>query len=281
MKVVRNLKDIRTLSGSVGFVPTMGALHEGHLSLIRASKSLCDSTVVSIFVNPLQFGPNEDLSKYPRTEARDLELIERVGADVTFVPLADELLTSNLTTVRVTGVTEFFEGERRPGHFDGVATIVCKLFNLMRPSHAFFGLKDRQQCAVIKQMVSDLNLPIELVFEPTIREPDGLAMSSRNVYLSPLERAIAPRLYQCLQSTRTALSTPRDIEEDGISNLLEVGATTLTTAGFVVDYYDLVNENSFAPTRNLGANTVLVAAAKLGVTRIIDNIEVMANTSTE
>lgn len=277
MRVVRKLSDLATLEGTVGFVPTMGALHEGHLSLIRASKLECDHTVISIFVNPLQFGPNEDLSKYPRSEAQDLELIERAGGDVTFVPTAEELLPTSMTTVHVEGVSNYYEGERRPGHFDGVATIVCKLFNLVRPTHAFFGLKDRQQCAVISQMVSDLNIPIRLEFRPTIRESDGLAMSSRNAYLSTSDRATAPLLFKYLEISQLALLNELEQDESRITDILATGSNALSNAGFVVDYFDLVDESTFTSCRQVGPSVVLIAAAKLGATRLIDNIAVMAN----
>ncbi len=275
MNVVRKILELTKLDGSVGFVPTMGALHEGHLSLIRESKRCCSRTVVSVFVNPLQFGPAEDLAKYPRPESKDIELAESAGADVIFIPEAAELLDSNLTTIQVSGVSDLFEGERRPGHFEGVATIVCKLFNLVRPTTAYFGLKDRQQCVVLRQMVHDLNLPFQLEFLPTIRESDGLALSSRNIYLSKFERAKAPFLYASLQETRNTLGRHSEPDEAFVAETLAQNRDVLSAEMFEVDYLDLVDEASFKPTSKVDANSILIVAAKLGTTRLIDNVSVL------
>ncbi len=204
MKIIRSLTELQFSAPRVGFVPTMGALHEGHLSLMRQAKAECGFCVASIFVNPTQFGPNEDFNKYPRDEARDFELAESAGVDAVFCPTVEEVYSGSCTTVRVSGVADRWEGPLRPGHFEGVATVVHKLFGMVRPQVAYFGLKDFQQCRVIAKMVSDLYLPVELVFCETIREPDGLAMSSRNRYLSPEERVIAPKIYEVLRGVAGA-----------------------------------------------------------------------------
>ena len=180
----------------VGFVPTMGYLHEGHLALVEAARGECETVAASIFVNPTQFGPNEDFERYPRDEARDLELLEAAGVDLVLLPAVDEIYPpGDATRVRVEGITALLEGERRPGHFEGVTTVVAKLFAIVQPDRAYFGEKDGQQLRVIERMTRDLRLPIEIVACPTVREPDGLARSSRNVYLSAEERAQAPALH--------------------------------------------------------------------------------------
>jgi pantoate--beta-alanine ligase len=197
LKVVRQIADLPAQrKGTVGLVPTMGSFHEGHLSLMRAARAECDTVVVSLFVNPTQFGPNEDYAKYPRNEEADAALAAGAGADVLFVPTAEEMYPRNTTVVKVEGVTSRWEGAHRPTHFDGVATVVCKLFNIVRPDAALFGLKDFQQCAVIKTMAQDLNMPVRLHFCDTLREASGLAMSSRNQYLSAGERETAAGLYR-------------------------------------------------------------------------------------
>ena len=187
----------RSLQGSLGLVPTMGYLHEGHLSLVRRARDENDTCAAWIFVNPLQFGPSEDYERYPRDEARDIELLEQEGVDLLFMPSAEEIYPPGFSTyVEAQGVSEQLEGRVRPGHFRGVATVVLKFFNIMAPNRAYFGQKDAQQVVVLKKLVRDLNLPVELVICPTVREPDGLAMSSRNAYLTPEERAAAPVLYR-------------------------------------------------------------------------------------
>jgi len=253
----------------VGFVPTMGALHEGHLSLMRAAKANNSLTVASIFVNPLQFLPNEDYGRYPRPIERDLELCEAVGVDIVFNPTADELVGDGLTTVAVEGVTELYEGLARPGHFEGVATIVAKLFMLLRPNVAYFGLKDLQQCLVIRQMVKDLHFPVELAFSPTLREDDGLALSSRNRYLSETHRRAAPKLYEILRH----ISGQVQANENSDAALTE-GKQYLAANGFVVDYLDWVSVPDMRSIREIGesSESALIAAAYLGKTRLIDNI---------
>jgi pantoate--beta-alanine ligase len=210
MKVARDrasLANARSaLADPVGFVPTMGALHDGHASLVRRARGDNASVVVSIFVNPAQFGPNEDLSRYPRDEAGDLAMLESLGADVVFVPTVDEIYPpGSMTSVDVGAIGEVLEGASRPGHFRGVATVVAILFDLIRPQRAYFGQKDGQQTVVVKKLVRDLGLPIEIVVVPTVREPDGLALSSRNRYLTADERVQAPALYRALIAAHEAL----------------------------------------------------------------------------
>lgn len=275
MKIVRSVADIKRASGSSGFVPTMGALHEGHLSLIRAAKSECDHVTVSIFVNPLQFGPGEDYERYPRREDEDAQACEEAGADIVFMPDAKKFTTGQGTSVHVSGVSELYEGLIRPGHFDGVATIVAKLFNLVRADYAYFGLKDRQQCAVVAKMVHELNFPISLRLMPIIREPDGLAMSSRNAYLSAEQRAIAPKLYEILERCRLAVRHAKSTVQ--VTSSLEKWTQTLKDFGFDVDYLALVDETTFQPTVKVGVHAVLIVAAYLGATRLIDNIPVLGH----
>jgi len=207
-------------------------------------------------------------------EIQDLELAERAGADVVFIPDAEELLKSNWTKVTVANVSDRFEGQLRPGHFDGVATIVCKLFNLIRPHKAYFGEKDRQQCAVIRQMVADLNMPVGLSFHPTVRETDGLALSSRNAYLSDKERAQAPCLYQCLLAARDEILAFSNAGISSVAPILSNGRQSLEECGFEVEYFDLIDERTFEPTEVCADNAVLITAARLGSTRLIDNIAI-------
>lgn len=270
MKILRSPSEvIFEGSKSVGLVPTMGAFHQGHLSLMRTCREECDVCVVSLFVNPTQFGPNEDFSLYPRNEARDFEMAERIGVDAIFAPSVDSMYEGSQTSIHVAGVSDRWEGERRPGHFDGVATVVAKLFLIVRPNRAYFGEKDYQQCAVLRQMVRDLNFPLELRFCPTVRESDGLAMSSRNVYLSPEERAVAPLLKATLEKTAGLLeASPSDRE---IEAVLASARSELAQGGFEVDYFALVNSRTLEPLLSRDVPSRLIAAAKLGRTRLIDN----------
>jgi pantoate--beta-alanine ligase len=280
MKVARSIAEVRAAvaearreGAQVGFVPTMGYLHEGHLSLIDAARANGAScVVVSIFVNPTQFGPHEDFEKYPRDEARDRALLESRGVEVLFAPDVAEIYPrAARTTVHVSGLAAALEGGRRPGHFDGVATVVTKLFNIVQPDVAVFGQKDAQQCAVIAALVRDLDLPIRLVIAPTMREADGLAMSSRNAYLSVEQRAIAPALHRALQAGAEAIAT-------GSRNVAVIEeamrAELARTAGIELDYLHLVDGRSFERPQDFTGDLVLAGAARLGSTRIIDNIPV-------
>ncbi|MBI1755838.1 MAG: pantoate--beta-alanine ligase [Fimbriimonas ginsengisoli] len=244
----------------------MGAFHEGHLSLMRRAKAECGFCAVSLFVNPLQFGPNEDYAKYPRNEQRDSELAESAGCDALYMPEASELVGKPLVTIKVADLSGRYEGVSRPGHFDGVATIVCKLFNIVRPSVAYFGLKDLQQCAVVDLMVRDLNLPVALRFCETVREADGLAMSSRNAYLGAAARAKAPMLHGSLNDARSAL-----IQGSALGETLETSRRALEEMGFEVDYIDLVDRWTFHRLDVPGPSAALIAAARIEGTRLIDN----------
>ncbi len=253
----------------VGFVPTMGALHEGHASLIRASKAECKTTVLSIFVNPLQFNNVDDLAKYPRVEERDFQLAEHLGVDVVFVPTAEELVQGVATQVQVSDVSRQWEGEHRPGHFEGVATIVLKLFNIVRPDYSFFGLKDLQQCAVIQRMVRDLNVPTQLKFCETIREEDGLAMSSRNERFSAEQRIFLSVLPQVLRQAVLDLKS-------GVlpQKALSDAKVELEKAGFSLDYLAIVNPETMQPEDNRIENSRLIFAGEIFGVRLIDNMPV-------
>lgn len=251
----------------------MGAFHEGHLSLMREARPQCETLVVSLFVNPTQFGPNEDFSRYPRDEERDLRLAESAGVDVVFAPSIEEVYPRRTTTVSVSEVTERWEGAIRPGHFDGVATVVCKLFNIVGPNFAVFGLKDLQQCAVIRRMTEDLNLPVRLEFCPTARESDGLAMSSRNAYLSQEGRERAPLIYRELRRANLEIrSNPKDSRR--IENELAASRQILESQGFQVDYFALVGTETMLPLRVVEGPSSLIVAVRIGSTRLIDNIQI-------
>lgn len=269
------LKELRKEGKSVGFVPTMGYLHEGHASLLREAKANNDITVLSIFVNPMQFGPNEDLDRYPKDEERDLALANENGIDLVFLPSVQEMYPKRpLTSVMVSGVTSRLCGATRPGHFDGVGLVVSKLFHLVQPDRAYFGMKDAQQVAVIQQMVEDLNFDLEIVPCPTVREPDGLALSSRNVYLSAEQRQQAVVLSQ-------ALSMASDwIKEPGMTagGLLASAIKHIEGADeAVIDYVELLYFPSLDPlepsakTDELDTTVILAMAVKFGSTRLIDN----------
>jgi pantoate--beta-alanine ligase len=258
---------------TIGFVPTMGFLHEGHLSLVDVCREHgADFVVVSIFVNPKQFGPTEDLSRYPRNEEGDRALLEGKDVDVLFFPPVHVMYPAGAqTTVSVGGVSRPLEGERRPGHFDGVATVVLKLFDIVQADVAAFGRKDAQQCAVIERMVRDLDVPVRLLWGETVREPDGLAMSSRNSYLSAEERAIAPALHRVLRAGEEAIR--RNITDvDSIQRLMEQIAAE--TKGLEVDYLALVDPETFEPPADFHRDLLLAGALRVGKTRLIDNIRV-------
>lgn len=271
MIVVRTISDYRKNypSGSIGFVPTMGALHEGHLSLVRESKRENQTTVLSIFVNPTQFGPNEDLTKYPRPFERDTELAQQEGVDILFAPNVDEMYPEDPSTVHVPGVSEYFDGAARPGHFDGVATVVAKLFNIVRPTSAYFGQKDLQQCAVVQKLVNDLNFEIRLKICQTCREKSGLALSSRNQYLSNTEKIVASTIYATLLNAQQRL-----LRAEPFEGVQAWALSELKTAGFQPEYFELVNRNTMSPISVIDGCSSLIVAAKLGATRLIDNLTV-------
>ena len=272
MRVARTIAELDLdRTKRIALVPTMGAFHEGHLSLMRAARPEADIVVVSLFVNPTQFGEGEDYASYPRDEDRDFALASEAGVDVIFAPTAEEMYARNQTRIHVAGVSERWEGEYRPGHFDGVATVVAKLFNIVRPDFAVFGLKDYQQCAVIRQMVADLNYSIVLRFEETVREADGLAMSSRNVYLSPEERGKAPQLHRELTRLASQLrATMKD--KNSIDACLQTSQATLDRVGFRVQYLAWVHAETLVPLGSSGEVGRVIGAAYLGKTRLIDNV---------
>jgi pantoate--beta-alanine ligase len=285
MKIVCTIGEARpalaALPRPLGLVPTMGALHEGHLSLVDAARERCATVVASLFVNPTQFGPDEDFARYPRDERRDLALFAEHGVDLVFAPRPDDMYPQGFATlVHVGGpLTEAFEGAARTGHFDGVTTVVTKLLTIVAPDMAFFGQKDAQQLAVIRRLVADLDLPVEVVAVETVREPDGLAMSSRNVYLNERERQVAARLHQALLagSAAAAGASPPDVVAAVAAALAGGGADgTAATAGgpphFAVEYVAVVDAATFRKERILGPRSLLVVAAHLGTTRFIDNV---------
>lgn len=248
----------------------MGALHPGHEALIRAARRECGIVVVSIFVNPLQFGPNEDYARYPRTLEKDVEICRRQGTDVVFNPSPDDMYPlPPLTFAQVTRVSEHLCGKFRPGHFRGVATVVLKLFNIVRPDRAYFGEKDMQQLAVIRRMVADLNIPVEIAAVPTVREPDGLAISSRNQHLNSAERKAAPVLYRALEE---AVKRIRSGERDA-SKVREAAIAILESEPLVrVEYLEIVDPTEMQPLATISDSVRIAAAVWIGGTRLIDNV---------
>jgi pantoate--beta-alanine ligase len=268
------LDEARSRGATIGLVPTMGALHEGHLALIRKARSQNDVVVVSIFVNPTQFGVGEDLATYPRDLEHDLWLAENAGADLVFGPPVGEMYPRGFSTwVEVEGLTRGLCGASRPGHFRGVCTVVAKLFNICRPDRAYFGEKDAQQLAVIKKMVRDLDIPLEIVPCPTVRAHDGLALSSRNARLSPEERAQAPVLYRALS---TALTLVENGERDAGRLKDEICALLAEAALARIDYVEIVSADDLVPLDVLAGSCLIAVAAWFGKTRLIDNITVEA-----
>jgi pantoate--beta-alanine ligase len=261
---------VRVAGKRIGFVPTMGALHDGHLSLIRAAKSRCDLVVASIFVNPTQFGPNEDLAKYPRTFERDCQLLEKENADLLFAPTVEEMYPQDAVTwVTVEGLSEKLDGKSRPGHFRGVTTVVAKLFHIVEPDIAFFGQKDAAQVAIIRRMVRDMKFPVEIVACPIVREPDGLAMSSRNAYLDSSQRKAALVLSRALwEVERKYKSGERDT-----NTLIERGKQLIAKEPAArLDYLELVNADTLDPVAQATPGTMVAVAAYVGNTRLIDNL---------
>ena len=260
----------RVAGKRIGFVPTMGALHDGHLSLIRAARSRCDLVVASIFVNPTQFGPNEDLAKYPRTFERDCQLLEKEKADLLFAPGVEEMYPQDAVTwVTVEDLSEKLDGRSRPGHFRGVTTVVAKLFHIVEPDIAFFGQKDAAQVAIIRRMVRDLKFPVEIVACPIAREPDGLAMSSRNAYLDSTQRKAALVLSRALREVeRKYESGERDTNA-----LIECGKKVIAKEPAArLDYLELVNVDTLDPVAQATPGTMVAVAAYVGNTRLIDNL---------
>ena len=273
MKTVASLSDLRaarlSLKGTVGLVPTMGYLHEGHLSLIRRAKAECDHAAVSIFVNPTQFGANEDLSKYPRDLARDLSLIQPLGVDLVWTPTPEIMYpTGYQTWVEVDAMTRPLEGSVRPTHFKGVTTVVAKLFNAVQPHKAYFGQKDAQQAAVIRQMVRDLNFPLEVIVCPTTREADGLAMSSRNKYLEGEDRQAATVLFRALSAARSAYEGGEQNAEALRRMMKEV---LVSEPRATVQYVSCADYDSLEELETIKGKTLLSMAVLLGKTRLIDN----------
>lgn len=263
------LAAVRREGRRIGLVPTMGALHEGHLSLVRASKAECGCTVASIYVNPTQFGPNEDFAKYPRTLEADMKLLAGCGTDFVFAPGNDEMYPAgHATSVEVGSIAEPLEGQCRPGHFRGVATVVLKFFNIVQPDVAYFGQKDFQQAAVIRKMVADLDVPVVVRVCPIIREPDGLAMSSRNRYLSPAARQRALVLWRSLQ---TAVKLVKENQRDPGEITSQMVEVIETAEDARIDYVALVNPETLQPVERIAGSTLAVLAVKIENTRLIDN----------
>ncbi|MFC1860754.1 pantoate--beta-alanine ligase [Chloroflexota bacterium] len=274
MQIVENIADMKhlrsKLPGPVGFVPTMGYLHEGHISLVRHAGAENSSVVVSIFVNPTQFGPQEDLNRYPRDPERDLKLLQKEGTDIVFMPSADKMYPPQFDSwVEVCTLTGRLEGSIRPGHFRGVSTVVAKLFNIIQPAKAYFGQKDAQQAMVIKKMVADLNMNLEIVTLPTVREPDGLAMSSRNTYLNPEERRAAAILYQALiLSQRLWSKGKRDAECLRGEMMKLIQQEPLAD----IDYISIAGAGTLEEQDTVSPPALVSMAVKIGKTRLIDNV---------
>ena len=260
------------LDGTLALVPTMGALHAGHIALVEEAKRRADKVAATIFVNPTQFGANEDLSRYPRREVDDARMLEGAGCDLLWMPSVEDIYPDGFSTsVRVSGVSERWEGEARPGHFDGVATVVAKLLLSVRPDVALLGEKDFQQLAVIRRMVADLGIPVEIAAVPTVREEDGLALSSRNAYLSVDDRARATSLFQALNAART-----RILDGQPVAAALDEGRAALDATGFSrIDYFSLVDAVTLEPLDSPAGEMRLIAAAVIGTTRLIDNLAIM------
>jgi len=283
MQIVREMSDLalalrgwRSAGESGALVPTMGALHAGHMALVDAARAAADRVVASIFVNPLQFGEGEDLDRYPRQEAEDARLLERHGCDLIWMPTSAQLYPPGFsTTISVAGVSERWDGEARPGHFSGVATVVAKLFTAVRPDLAFFGEKDFQQLAVIRRMNADLGLGVEIRGVATVRDADGLALSSRNAYLTDDERQKGLALPHALEEARDAIQGGKPVDP-----VLERAKDRLIDAGFSrIDYFALVDAATLEPLETATGEMRLIAAAVIGTTRLIDNMRVVSATA--
>lgn len=277
MKICKTISEARAACGAVrgqrrrlGLVPTMGALHEGHLSLVRAARAQCDVVAASIFVNPTQFGLSEDLLKYPRQFERDCALLEKEGVEILFAPSVEEMYPQGAVSwVVVEGLSEKLDGRSRPGHFRGVTTVVAKLFHIIEPDAAFFGEKDAAQLAVIRRMVRDLNFPVEVVACPIVREPDGLAMSSRNAYLNPEERKRALVLQRSLQCVARLF---RGGEKDSARLIYAGKQVFLSEPAVRRDYLEIVHPETLEPVEEISTNALVAVAAYVGSTRLIDNV---------
>ena len=277
MKICNTIEDMRAACRAarhggkrLGFVPTMGALHEGHLSLVRAAKAASDVVAASIFVNPTQFGPTEDLAKYPRTFERDRELLESEGVELLFAPAVEEMYPAGAATwVTVEGLSDKLDGRSRPGHFRGVSTVVAKLFHVVEPDVAFFGQKDAAQIAVVRRMVRDLSFPVEIVACPIVREADGLAMSSRNAYLNEQQRKQALVLHRALMQVKNLWESG----ERGAEKLLAAGRAEVALEEAVrLDYFEIVDAESLDAVEKVESGTLVAVAAFVGTTRLLDNI---------
>lgn len=277
MRILNTIADTQALSRQmrrdgkrIGLVPTMGALHEGHLSLVKTARTQTDFVIASIFVNPLQFGPNEDFAKYPRTFERDCQMLEAAGVDAVFAPTPDEMYPKNAASfVEVEGLPQKLEGLTRPTHFRGVTTVVAKLFNITMPDRAFFGQKDAQQVVIIHKMVRDLNMDIDVVVCPIVRERNGLAMSSRNRYLDDEQRRQALVLYRAL----TRIQSEADRGESNAATLIEAGKSVIAEEPQVrLDYLEIVGRETLDPVQDVAGGALVAVAAYVGPTRLIDNI---------
>jgi pantoate--beta-alanine ligase len=274
MKIIETIAEMksirRSLGGSLGFVPTMGYLHEGHMTLVRISSKANNFTAASIFVNPTQFGPNEDFDRYPRDYPRDFAMLEKENCDFVFLPAPKEMYPEGYNTwVEVHKVTDRLEGAVRPGHFKGVATVVAKLFNIVEPSRTYFGQKDAQQCVVVKKMIADLNMNLEMIIVPTVREPDGLAMSSRNVYLNSEERSQAPVLYKALSKAK---SMWKEGEKDANRLRSEMIELIKQKPLGKIEYISIADALTLGELEKAEPPAVISLAVKFGKTRLIDNI---------
>jgi pantoate--beta-alanine ligase len=277
MKICKTIEEMRAACRAarrggkrLGFVPTMGALHEGHLSLVRAAKASCEVVAASIFVNPTQFGATEDLAKYPRTFERDRELLEREGVELVFAPSVEEMYPAGATTwVTVEGLSDRLDGRSRPGHFRGVTTVVAKLFHIVEPDAAFFGQKDAAQVAIVRRMVRDLNFPVGIVACPIVREADGLAMSSRNAYLDLAQRKQALVLHRALMRVKKLWESGEGCAE----NLIAAGREEVAREESVrLDYFEIVDAEDLCRVEKVGSGALVAVAGFVGTTRLIDNI---------
>lgn len=276
MQVVKNIQEMKKISNnliqnkkSIGFVPTMGYLHEGHLSLVKKAREDNDFVVVSIFVNPTQFGPNEDFNSYPRDLKRDLDLLEKLNVDYVFVPDVNDMYPKDFSTfVEETKLSKFLCGRSRPGHFRGVCTVVTKLFNIVKPTRAYFGQKDAQQFRILRRMVRDLNLDVEMIEMPIVREKDGLAMSSRNTYLTPEERKEATRLYKSLLKAKEMIESGIKDTEIIKSEMKKI----LDHPLLKIDYIEIVDEETLEPVKKVENRVIIALAVYVGKARLIDNM---------